>query len=109
MTTQKKNWFQCRLSDQPARFGFWEDVCCWKDSVMFVAHSRETEVAALAVARPALRGAGVVFSADGAPISLRITQGHLRSVRAEVRSWQSRFGCWGGMLCPPLGGGAGWL
>lgn len=39
--------------------------------------------------------------ADGATISLGITQGHLWSGREEVRSWQSHYGCRGNVLCPP--------
>lgn len=41
-------------------------------------------------------------SAGRAPIPLAITWGHLWSGRVEVRSWQSRYGYWGGVLCPPL-------
>lgn len=106
---REKNRFQCRLSDWPARFGFWEDVCCWKDSVVFVAHSQ-------GIGRlPWLRHNGLrgvqewSSSADGAPIYLGITWDHLQSGRVEIRSWQSCFGCQGGVLHPPLEGRAGWI
>lgn len=106
---REKNQFQCRSSDWPAWFGFWEDVCCWKNLVVFVTCSQGRRWLPRLWHNQLWRAQEWPSSADGALITLRITWGHLPSGRMEVRSWQICFGCVGGMLHPPLEDRAWWI